>query len=379
MLRKSAFFFGLLAFALAPAGHAATLRGGDELTIPSGEWLADDVYVAGGTVRVFGLIDGDLVVTGGTVVVDGRVTGDLLALGGALVVRGQVDGSLRAAGGNVTVPGRVAEDAVIAAGNADLSGRIERDLAVFGGAVVLDGTVGGDALVRSGRLRLDENARVAGQLTDGTAAGAVISRNARVEGGVLRVAPTGPTSAERVYALLRLFFGLFLTGLVLRLLVPRFVDDTTDRLAYRPGGSLGVGLLSALFVPFVAVLTLGVGALVGGWWLGVILLGLFALGLLVGLVIAALQLGRWIAEALGRLVPDAAALAAGLLLLLLFGSVPTAGPVLLVLAALFGLGGELLGWLHLRRRVLGDNLPGDVPPRRPYGRRLMPPRTPTPA
>lgn len=376
---RRALLVGLVALGAAPAAGAATLLTGDTAQVPSGEWIADDLYVAGGTVQLFGLVDGDVIAAGSTVIVDGRITGDLLAAGGTIIVRGRVDGAIRVAGGTVTVPGRVGDDVVVAAGRADLGGRVDGDVLVTGGAVSLAGAVGGDVHARAGRLELGDGAQIDGVLHDGSRSGALVAPRAVVSGGVVPAVAAAPSPAERVQAFLRSLIGLLATGLLVRLVAPRFVNATTERLAYRPGASLGVGLLVAVFVPFVAVLTTGVGALVGGWWLGVVVLGLLALGLLTGVTLAALQLGRWGAELLGRLVGDAAALAAGLGLLLLANALPLAGPVLLSLAALCGLGAQTLAWLQRRRTVLGTRLPGDLPAPPAPPPTFAPPRAPTPA
>jgi hypothetical protein len=61
--------------ALGPASAlAADLRQGQEVTIPAGTSVADDVYVGAGTVTVNGDIDGSLIATGGNVSVTGNVS-----------------------------------------------------------------------------------------------------------------------------------------------------------------------------------------------------------------------------------------------------------------------------------------------------------------
>jgi hypothetical protein len=56
-----------VAFACLPlAAAAADLRQGGELTIPTGETINDDLYVAGGTITVNGNVNGSVLVAGGT-------------------------------------------------------------------------------------------------------------------------------------------------------------------------------------------------------------------------------------------------------------------------------------------------------------------------
>ena len=90
--------------------------------------------------------------------------------------------------------------------------------------------------------------------------------------------------------------------------------------------------------------------LIGGWWLGPLLLGLYALAGAVGVVIATLFVGQLIAGVAGR--SDARpilALVIGLGVLALAMMVPYLGPVLISSALIFGLGALTLGVFQARR------------------------------
>lgn len=55
-------------------------------------------------------------------------------------------------------------------------------------------------------------------------------------------------------------------------------------------------------MPPAALILFGLGLFLGGWWIGLILLVLYAIALLLGFVIAGLSIGQWVAERVGR--PD---------------------------------------------------------------------------
>ena len=121
--------------ALAPAAaHAADLRQGPEVTIPSGVTVADDLYAGAGQVTVAGIIAGSLIAAGGTVDVTGAVERDVMVFGGTVTISGPVSGSIRVAGGTLRVTGPVAEDVVLAGGNLELAqeATVGRDLVVGG-------------------------------------------------------------------------------------------------------------------------------------------------------------------------------------------------------------------------------------------------------
>ena len=74
--------------ALAQGDLGGKLRSGRDVTVPAGETVATDLYVAAGTVTVDGTVQGDLVVTGGSLTLNGTVDGDVLAAGGTIRVGG---------------------------------------------------------------------------------------------------------------------------------------------------------------------------------------------------------------------------------------------------------------------------------------------------
>ncbi len=81
--------------------------------------VGEDVRVAGGDVTIAGSVGGDVVVAGGTVhIVSGAfIGGDVVAAGGTVIFEGETSSLLRLAGGSLTVNGVVNGDTVIAGGD----------------------------------------------------------------------------------------------------------------------------------------------------------------------------------------------------------------------------------------------------------------------
>ena len=80
------------------------------------------------------------------------------------------------------------------------------------------------------------------------------------------------------------------------------------------------------------------GAIVGGWWLGLVALAFYFAAIAVSVPVAALGLGASIMRITGRPSHVVLALLVGLIVLLLIGLVPILGPLVIFLAVLFGLG-----------------------------------------
>ena len=140
----------------------------------------------------------------------------------------------------------------------------------------------------------------------------------------------------------RTLVGLFLLGLILVLALPGRARRVVSSIRIWPGESLAYGLIVFLIVPPLALMVLILGALVGGWWIALVLLAAYAVLLsfsfpAAGLGLGALALRRW-GSTRKSLV---GALALGLFLLMLVGLLPFLGPAIAFIAVILGLGALL--------------------------------------
>ncbi len=133
--------------------------------------------------------------------------------------------------------------------------------------------------------------------------------------------------------------GLFVLGLLLVLPFPWFTSRSLATLRASPWTSLGIGFSVLVGVPVLAFLVFLFGLLVGGWWLAVMLLAVYAIALVVAFVASSIFAGCWILERLGRTdLGLVVALLVGLIALLLVAAVPIVGAIVGFVATLFGLG-----------------------------------------
>lgn len=352
--------------ALAPAAaHAADLRQGSEVTIPTGVTVADDLYAGAGRVSVAGTIAGSLIAAGGNVDVTGAVERDVMVLGGTVTISGPVSGSVRVAGGTLRVTGPVSEDVVLAGGSLELAqeATVGRDLVVGGGTATVAGHVGRDLTAGAGtvdllgrvernvkaeatNLHLASGASVGGNLDYASDNAARIDSGATVSGTVTH-SPASfahePTPAQRAadgfVGWLRLMVGMFTLGLLLVLPFGAFSRRASETIGRSPLGSLGLGLTALVGVPIAALLVFVLGLLVGGWALSLAALAVLAIGAAAGYVLAALFVGRSGFRLIGR--PEAhplLALLVGLAVLTALGLVPFLGGLVNLAAVVFGLG-----------------------------------------
>ena len=337
---------------------AADLRQGSDVTVARTETVNDDIYAGAGTINIGGTVNGNVIAGGGTITVSGNITRDLIVGGGTINVTGHVGGSIIAAGGNLTLSGPVEHDIVVTGGMIDISSgaTIGRDLLVAGGtatvsapvtrrvqmssgSLTLKNHVGGDVRGRVDRLKLD-GAQIGGNL-DYTSNNAVeLVNGARVAGTTTRHMPTDANSARNGFlGWLRELIGLFALGLLMIFLLPGLSARAIDTLRALPWPSLGIGAAILVITPLVALIIFIIGLLIGGWWLGVLLVPIWILVLAVGYVVSGFLLGRLLFAQLGwGGYHDALALLGGLFVLTILGLIPILGGLVGLAAVVMGAG-----------------------------------------
>lgn len=368
-----------LVLLLLPFG-AASAQEFAERVLKQGHYLQDQ-YLAGETVEVRALVEGDVVVAGGRVMIEEQVTGDVIAAGGTVDIRAVVGDDVRAAGGRVLVSGDVAGDLIAAGGQVTLpvdatvgerawlaggevlvAGFVGQELRAAGGEITLSGEIDGDVLAYGEKLRVLPTARIAGRLVHYGPAPAEIAPAAEILGGVTHHRVEIDTHAgERMVRGMAtlLLLALLTAGIALYLAFHHFASASVTVLQERPWASLGIGLAVFFTVPPVSLLLLmtGIGAV-----LAAIAMTLYALLLLAGFLLAMLCAGDLL---LGLVHRNGTAtrpwrvlsLVAVFLVLWVTGFMPVLGVVIGYFVMMFGAGALMLKFhrmYHAYRKVEGE-------------------------
>lgn len=362
-----------------PFGTASAQEFGERV-IKDGHFL-EDQYLAGQTVEVRAVVEGDVVAAGGRLLIENRVTGDVLAAGGSVDIRaavdddvrvaggrltigGKIDGDLIAAGGQVTVPehATVGERAWLAGGEVLVAGYVGQELRAAGGEITISGEIDGDALVYGEKVRVLPTARIAGRLVHYGPEPAEIAPAAEIRGGVtyheVEVDAHAGKRVVRGIATL-LLLALLTAGIVLYLLFPRFATDSVTRLRESPWASLGTGLAVFFTVPPVSMLLMmtGIGAV-----LAAIAMALYGLLVLAGFLLGMLCTGDLLLRPVQRSRTFTRAwrvlsLAAVFLVLWVIAFVPVLAVVIGYFVTVFGAGALTLKFYRMyyaSRKVEGE-------------------------
>jgi cytoskeletal protein CcmA (bactofilin family) len=372
-LRLLALVVLILALTPSPAA-AADIRQGQDITIGTTETIEDDLYAFGTNIAINGTIHGDLVAAGNIISVDGNVTGDVIAAGQSIMIRGQVGGSVRAAGNTIVLDGKVANDllaagteltilsngrvgrdVIVGATNATISGQIGRNLQAGSTNVKIEGGVGGNVIASVERLQLTDRATIGGNLKYTSKNEAQIANASSVKGSIERQTPensreplvTGP--AALVIEWLKGLIGLLILGILVVFFFPGFSRRAGEALVHSPWLTLAIGALVLIGLPILAIVFFAVGALIGGWWIGFVVLSLFVVVLALSIPIAAVGVGGALLRIARRPVPVWLALLIGLIALLLVALIPILGGLVIFCALLFGMGATTIAVVGNRR------------------------------
>lgn len=308
-----------------------------------------DVLVAGGNIMINAAVKGNIRVAGGNVAISANVDGDILVFAGTVTIAHgvKVGGDIIAAGGLVTIDGEVLGNVRANGGQVTLHGSVKGTFDGRAGTLVLAGPIAGDAvLVGSDALRVQEGARLAGNVRYFTQSGhidfgTVLHGTAIFDQSLAPQAFPGQAANSLGFILVVILLGLVWNAVVL--LVAVFVAPSVSKRAGEHLGThlwkdLGIGALYLFATPVAAVVLM---ATVVGLPLGGILLVGYVVSLMLTKVVSALVIARWLqlrAKAdwrQGRLF----AVGLGILIALeLVGLIPFAGWIfaLLVSAATFG-------------------------------------------
>ena len=323
--------------------------------------IKEDLYVAGGEVRVDAEVEGDVTAAGGDVTVDRVVKGDVIAAGGRVTIGAEVWDDIRAAGGDVTVAGSVGDDAImaggsvqlasgssvggrawLAGGNLEIAGSVTKELRAAGGRVTVSGEIDGDVDLTAETVSILPTARIGGALTYRSPKPAEIADGARILGEVTREPYEGTVGGPLggIGGSVLSFVSLAIAAFVWYLLFPAFSVAAASLVREAPLKSIGFGLTMLVATP-VAVLLLMI--VVIGIPLALVLAALYCIALLVGFLTAVIFLGdtgfrllqrKEILSRGERLL----SIAGALLLIFILKLIPFAGAFLLFVLLLLGLG-----------------------------------------
>jgi cytoskeletal protein CcmA (bactofilin family) len=325
---------------------------------------ANNIYVAGAKVSIEGNSNEDVWAAGAIVKININAKGDLHAAGAQLNLKGKIHGSARLAAADIKLDAEIQESfkaaaasieifenaklndkSYLAAALIDFRGTSEDDLKLIADEVVFSGQAYDSVVIEGRSVRLNDNARIEGDLIIHSKEKVFIPANASITGKVTQI---GLEDAEflnrtkddkngRGFFIL-LSTSIFLLGLIIVLFTSNFTERVISTLRSKPGLSIFWGLVVFIGIPifvFIAIIT------IIGIPIGIATLLLLPFLLILSFTTTAFGISDLLLNKNGehknkgqRLL----LLAFGVILFVVIGFVPILGGFLIFLALLLGLG-----------------------------------------
>lgn len=219
------------------------------------------VFKAGQSVQINGNIDGDVYVAGQDVIVSGDIKGDVLGAAQTLTISGKVEGSVRVAAQTTVISGTIEGSLSNASQTFILnkSGLIKKDAVIFAQSSTIDGTSGRDVFNYSQSLVL--NGTITRNLTINSDISFTKSSNSSLAGSVYRKQFKDPSTTRKisaatmisgfigsvVYAIIAFIIIMIIAGL----LIPKWLENTTDKAFPMPWKAMLVGLITNIVTPVI--------------------------------------------------------------------------------------------------------------------------------
>lgn len=361
----------VVAVAALPLPAVAQRVQSNVVLVRSDDVIREDLYAAGNTIVVSGVIEGDLVaVAFDSIRIDGVVEGDVLAVSTRVEITGRVDGAVRVAGASVSVDGDIGDDLFVGAlgaqtgvgssvgrdvlvwsRTAEMLGRVGRNIEGTQRSTRVGGTVEGDVDVTTSALALLPGLRVGGDVRYTSESEAVVAGSVGIDGVTTQVETLPANVRVRAVRLLVLFVAVLAAlgiGLAILWAVPGRSVAAAHALVRSPLRSLAWGVGVASVPAALVIVTGGIVAVSSLSAAGPVILVLVpvAVGLasilFLGLLSTPVPLGLAVGARLRPSWSTYARFVVGFPLLVLVWLLPWVGGFLLMLLAFAGLGSWLV-------------------------------------
>jgi cytoskeletal protein CcmA (bactofilin family) len=319
------FLLSPIAVLLAVSSSLGTqFRSADNFFFPDTAIVHDDLVIAGGNIKLDGIIEGDLISVSRSLVQNGLILGSLNAGAQDVDVLGEIKGSVRAFGQNINVNGKVDRNLIAFGYSVDVKpgAEIRRDVNAFCGKMTMDGKLGGslkgstgelvisgvvnqDVSVEADKITLMPTARILGSLKYRSGKEAKIEPGASVSGETVWTQPKAVTEQEPksiftgkpILPEILFLLALMVTGTVLTLICRKDAYQAKQALADSFLRTLALGFVVFVCVP-IAVIILLISVI--GIPIAVIALFAYAVLIYIAKIPVATFLGERIMKALGK-------------------------------------------------------------------------------
>ncbi len=360
----SLLFAAVFLLAIPAAAQAYSLESSDNIYVGKNETIEGNLYAAGQSITVDGIVSGDIIGAAQTITVNGIVNGDIIGAAQTINLNGEVKGNVRAAANSLNINGyigknlnafgavlilsqnsKVSWDALVFANTAEIRGTIEGSLHGEVSVATIAGKIGHDVDLKvegqKGRqsLMIDKEAVIAGDLNYTSLNDANIQSASSIAGQTNKTLPEKNSFDWGAFLWLKILsiFAALLVSFVLWFLWKSGIEKNLAKIKNKWGLSLLNGLV-ILGVIIISCIILAITII--GLPLAMILAVLGAILFYLGKIIAAIFVGNLIISFFTKKKFPVAGIVLGIILVWFLCSIPFVGWLICFAAAILG-GGAL--------------------------------------
>lgn len=315
-----------------------------------------DVFLAGSMIRVEAPVDGDVFAAGNEVQILDVVNGSVRAAGNTVTIDSEIMGNVMAVGSTVIITENAIVHGYVNAYGATIiiDGRVDKSVDVRGDQLSVNGTLGGESYFEGSRLDFGAASTILAPATLRLSTAPVFQVGAQGQDLTTFIQLTQPErevnedrfsgAAVFMWMMWTLFkYGSFLLiTIVLILLFPSFVNNTTQVMREKMGKTWGWGALAFLITPSALIV---VALTLIGLPLSLLAGVVYGVSLVLAEILTAVVVGRWLLKTPASKVTKGqliGAAALGLAIGALIVSIPFLGGLVKIAAMMYGLGGILV-------------------------------------
>ncbi len=275
-------------------------------------------------VKPINIINSDIYKFEQNVVIEGSTNGNAFAMGSAVTIKGKVDGDLFVLANTLTV-----EDSAVISGNifvlanyVSMSGSandiyafaqgfdlvsgstVKRDIRIYSSAVKLEGVINRDAYITTNDIKMPDDAKglIKGDLNYTSGQELTLPKDA-ISGEIKynKYEVKTPSTEEIISAYIVRFITTIIYAVVVILLAtffaPKFIEKASYTFTKRPFISAGIGILSIVLIPVLAIILLVTTRVLS--YVSMAIIAVYALILSITLPIFSMIGGKFITDKLG--------------------------------------------------------------------------------
>jgi cytoskeletal protein CcmA (bactofilin family) len=318
-----AFLTVLLTLLFFDSSQGTEFKVVDNFFFPDTAIIQDDLFIAGGNIKLDGIIEGDLISASRSLVQNGLVLGSLNSASQDLDVLGDIRGSVRGFAQNITVNGKleknlracgyrvdvkpgaeIGKDITTFCGKMSFDGKLEGDLNGSMDELIISGVVNGTISVEADRITLMPTARIQGDFKYKSEKEAKIQRGAQISGETVwtekvtkEEKPKSIFTGKSLIPEMLFLLALMITGVVLTIIFTRNAKQAKQAVGDSFLKSLGWGFVSIICIP-IAILFLVVTVI--GIPIAFIVIFAYAVLIYIAKIPVATFVGEKVIKALGK-------------------------------------------------------------------------------